>query len=542
MLLPIYSESMYFFFLRLTTDEILSKLEEDGHFEGGKCVLHIPEQEKNALTDEDSDTSDEENAGNLNHLGRILLTTLCDFIPHNNESEEEADEISDETAPCTPASSTCNLIQTQKTGLKEVNKSSTCMQTLKKRKGNSNTSQETKKKKTHELQWCESIPIFDINSARPNIPPLPSCVLDVKDQLDLLKQFFTETFIDHIVSQSNLYAQQKNYQLNLTHNEVWVMFGSFLLSGYAKYPNKRMYWSRQSDSPKILSDAIRCNRFEDILHYLHFSDNSKLDGSDRLYKLRPLLDHLSDRYNELNVLEEHLSVDESMIPYYGGHFAKQFIKGKPIRFGYKNWALCSSSGYMYCFDVYMGKDNDKEKTSLGIGGMTVLDLLTRTNIPSNAGYKVYFDNYFTSFDLLMHLTSIGICATGTIRENRTKNCPLPRKEDFNKLERGSVKTLASDKCVAIRYKDNSVLTVASNFESSEIGTAQRWSREKKARVQIPQPLAVKNYNSFMGGVDLLDQFVSCYRTRMRQRKWWWPIFLYFFLCNSCQCMAAVEKG
>ncbi|KAJ8912152.1 hypothetical protein NQ315_006116 [Exocentrus adspersus] len=33
-----------------------------------------------------------------------------------------------------------------------------------------------------------------------------------------------------------------------------------------------------------------------------------------------------------------------MIPYYGKHYAKQYIKGKPIRFGFKNWALCTSNG------------------------------------------------------------------------------------------------------------------------------------------------------------------------------------------------------
>ena len=32
----------------------------------------------------------------------------------------------------------------------------------------------------------------------------------------------------------------------------------------------------------------------------------------------------------------------------------------------------------------------------------------------------------------------------------------------------------------------------------------------------------------MGGIDQLDQSVAAYRTRMRQKKWWWPIFIYFF--------------
>lgn len=124
-----------------------------------------------------------------------------------------------------------------------------------------------------------------------------------------------------------------------------------------------------------------------------------------------------------------------MIPYYGGRFAKQFIKGKPIRFGYKNWALCSSSGYMYCIDVYMGKNYNKVNTSLGMGGMTVVHLLTKANIPSNEGYKVYLDKYFTSFDLLMHLTDMGVCATATMRENRTKNCPLPRRKKIHQIRK-----------------------------------------------------------------------------------------------------------
>lgn len=50
------------------------------------------EQEKYALTYEDSDTSDEENAGNLNHLGRKLLTTLCDLTPYDIESDDDGDE------------------------------------------------------------------------------------------------------------------------------------------------------------------------------------------------------------------------------------------------------------------------------------------------------------------------------------------------------------------------------------------------------------------------------------------------------------------
>ena len=42
-----------------------------------------------------------------------------------------------------------------------------------------------------------------------------------------------------------------------------------------------------------------------------------------------------------------------MIPYYRKHYAKQFIWCKPICFGFKNWALYTSSRYMMAFDIYM---------------------------------------------------------------------------------------------------------------------------------------------------------------------------------------------
>lgn len=175
-------------------------------------------------------------------------------------------------------------------------------------------------------------------------------------------------------------------------DELHVVLAAFLLSGYGKYLNRRLYWSSEEDVPKILQNSMRRNRFETILKYLHFNDNSKLQQEDRLYKLRPLVDILNKNFRKHGGFDEHLSIDESMVPYYGKHYAKQFIRGKPIRFGYKNWVICSSSGYMYGFQIYTGKTSDKNKL-FGLGGDVVLSLLDQVQLPSNAGYKIYMDNY-----------------------------------------------------------------------------------------------------------------------------------------------------
>ena len=57
------------------------------------------------------------------------------------------------------------------------------------------------------------------------------------------------------------------------------------------------------------------------------------------------MDHINDAF-KLMPRGTELSVDESIIPYYGRHGAKQFIKGKPIRFGFKLWVLAKPKGYI----------------------------------------------------------------------------------------------------------------------------------------------------------------------------------------------------
>jgi hypothetical protein len=68
------------------------------------------------------------------------------------------------------------------------------------------------------------------------------------------------------------------------------------------------------------------------------------------------------------------SIDETMIPYYGRHSTKQFIHGKPIRFGYKVWSLCTSDGCGIHFEPYCGVDTNVTDAGLGQGPNVVLDL------------------------------------------------------------------------------------------------------------------------------------------------------------------------
>ena len=52
-------------------------------------------------------------------------------------------------------------------------------------------------------------------------------------------------------------------------------------------------------------------------------------------KVALLYDLLNERLQSFTVVQEDLSIDESMLHYFGRHSYKQLIRAKLIRFGYK---------------------------------------------------------------------------------------------------------------------------------------------------------------------------------------------------------------
>ena len=86
--------------------------------------------------------------------------------------------------------------------------------------------------------------------------------------------------------------------------------------------------------------------------------------NDKYAKVRPFYDQLNEQLVQFGVFSKHLSIDESMVPYFGNHSGKMFIKGKLIRFGYKIWVLCSSGGFPYRLQLYEEKKEDNQPLGL----------------------------------------------------------------------------------------------------------------------------------------------------------------------------------
>lgn len=294
------------------------------------------------------------------------------------------------------------------------------------------------------------------------------------------------------------------------------------MSGYHWVPKEDYYWSTAEDlKVDIVPTVMSRNHFRAIKKFLHLNDNTKLKSDDKLGKIAPIYEELGKNLRQFGTFHKKLSIDESMVPYYGHHTCKMFIKGKPIRFGFKIWMLCSSSGYPYAMEIYSGKKN--ESSGMPLGEDVVMQLLSTIADPGR--HEIYFDNFFTSYNLLSKLADSGIKATGTVRSNRIRQCPLPDNKTFAKEPRGSMDYRSDGTVFICRWNDNAVVTVASNHQTHEpISNTKRYSKSAKKKIDITQPALIKYYNEGMGGVDVLDKLLSSYRPQLRNKKWYWNLF------------------
>ena len=96
--------------------------------------------------------------------------------------------------------------------------------------------------------------------------------------------------------------------------------------------------------------------FKECKKYLYLCDNDHLDEADKFAKVWPLFNSLNLQCLEYYIAKQHVSIDDSMVPYFDKHGAKQYIHGKSIKFGYKMWVMTKPLGYCMQFRPYAGKD------------------------------------------------------------------------------------------------------------------------------------------------------------------------------------------
>ena len=140
-----------------------------------------------------------------------------------------------------------------------------------------------------------------------------------------------------------------------------------------------------------------------------------------------------------------------MIKFKGRSSMKQYIKSKPIKWGFKFWFRCDSkTGYLHELNMYLGR---KESTEYNLGESVVLNLATSWN---DSYCTLHFDNFFSKPNLIQTLFEKNIYSIGTVRANRKNMSTF--SPDKN-LKRGDCEFKTCENVICVKWMNNWAVTL-----------------------------------------------------------------------------------
>jgi len=388
-----------------------------------------------------------------------------------------------------------------------------------------------------DIEWINTpctAPILELNDLVIVDPPI-----DMPTPIEYFMKYFNNTFFENVAFNTNVYAVQNNSSnfKPTSATEIKSLIAIQMIMGCLKYPKKEMYWTRRY-RVNIIADTMTKNRFFSLRQHIHLISNLDIprNNKDKFVKVRPIYDTLNIRCQQLPV-ERNLSVDEQIVPFKGKLSVKQYMKGKPNPWGIKIFLLCGESGIVYNMILYQGMStniNEELQKNFGLGGAIVVCLTQ--NISENRHF-LYFDNFFSSYNLFYALLQKQIYAAGTVRLNRFFQPPMMPDKQISNLGRGNSFEITSKLGISLlKWYDNKPINMGSNFITSGAPEyVKRWDKKNKEFVHIERPEVIKLYNKSMGGVDKHDQLVSYYRMHMKSKKWTLRMIFHAFDMAVANC-------
>lgn len=371
---------------------------------------------------------------------------------------------------------------------------------------------------TNDNLWTENQQNPELFTFQENIGlKLDTTNLTVQTLVDL---FFSKEFLALLVEQTNLYAAQeiaKHKQIKKSKRilqwkdvnaaEMKVFIGLVLQMGPYSFPSIEHYWSTNKlYNVMFWRSHVSRNKFQLLLRYFHLVDNS-IPSSDRLYKVRPILNHFNNIMRQNYVPNKNICIDESMMLWRGRLHFRQYIKNKKHKYDVKLYELRESDGVVMKIKIYSGKSEEIDD-NLGHTIDVVLHLLEDY---LDKGYTVYMDNFYNSVTLTKLLTTRKTYVCGTLRNNRKGN---PRDVVNRKLKKGEFIWQRNGPVTVCKWKDKREVLTISNMHVVEMVKVS--NRNGKLSMK---PNIIRDYNQGMSGIDRSDQMLSYYTALRKIIRW-----------------------
>lgn len=384
--------------------------------------------------------------------------------------------------------------------------------------------------------------------------------------------FIPDEFIELLYKKTLEYIQSKEWKkvYKINKGDIIQFFAIMYYMGYAKLPSKEDYWDDQGGltppSPVCTQRGMSYRKFQFIWRNLYAvtpqgSDEPTEETVDGLpeepteaecrtwaRQAEPFI-ALLNRVSKLVCRwpSFKISIDEMMSRFKGRSVETYRMKKKPIKSGFKFFALCcATTGFVWHLLPH-GRVSDTKQTGAGVTDqfLKLIKTLPGPGKDRTKKYVVGADNYFTYPEVLTKCRDEGVSVVGTARARKgwpPKEIASVKDDRFNTVYFMKTK----DNYLIARWVDNNVVTMVTTHHdpTDAIKKCRRrprtnstnkkhvdeiWGEHPSCNVWIP--VIIDDYNHFMLGVDVADQLIAYYRPNVRCRRTWMPLMLHWLNCT-----------
>uniref|UniRef100_A0A8D0AC50 PiggyBac transposable element-derived protein domain-containing protein n=1 Tax=Sander lucioperca TaxID=283035 RepID=A0A8D0AC50_SANLU len=386
-----------------------------------------------------------------------------------------------------------------------------------------------------EERWND-VDVPDITPPQPtfrprNVPGPQLIRTATYTALQLFQLFFTNSVLKTILQNTNHCGSTHHSTpsipwIDLTLQDMFAFMSLIVYMGVVKCFSFTDYWrGGHLYSLPFPRRVMTGKKFLRISQSLHLSSsvgdaaNEERRGTgayDRLAKIKPLYEEMRDSCRRNFHPGQEISIDERMVASKARTGLKQYMKNKPVRWGYKLFVLADSrNGYTWDFFVYEGKCQGN--SGKGLSYEAVMELIDVQLL--GTGYKVFVDNFYTSPILFRDLLLKRIWACGTIRTNRIG------------FPRSSIRWIRNDSLLFVQWRDTRDVFLCSTLHTAHAeDTVQRRVKAADGQWQLKDvsvPPVVQDYNRCMGGVDHSDALIGYYKVLHKTQRWYKTLFYHF---------------
>ena len=179
---------------------------------------------------------------------------------------------------------------------------------------------------------------------------------------------------------------------DLTIAEIMRFLCALLLLGITDVRSYKKAWNTKNAQFIVrLNELISRNCFEAISSFLHVvtPEEEEQHAQHPLRKILALHSHMKTTCKQLYQPLQQVSIDECIVKSKARTKFRQYMKDKPVKWGFKYWVLADPSGYTYDFDLYCGAAQSARSEN-GLAFDVVTSLVTPLH---HQNYQLYCDNF-----------------------------------------------------------------------------------------------------------------------------------------------------